>query len=89
MANKRVEWLSRHRKPTVESNPQYPDGMDIDMGNRPACKVEFPYPAECVGLWFIECHDCKSTAIITAAGRQDDPKSYMLPCRQPGDLFGS
>jgi hypothetical protein len=87
MSQIEVSWLSRHRKANVAPNPKYPNGLDIDSGQRPACKVELSYPAECVGMYYVECLDCKANMIITAAGRPDDPKSVMLPCRQPGPML--
>lgn len=82
-----ITWLSRNRKAQVPPNPNYPDGIDIDSGRRPACRVELPYPAECVGLHYVACNDCKSNMMITAAGRPDDPKSVMLPCKQPEPML--
>jgi hypothetical protein len=82
-----VSWLSRHRKTQVAPDPNHPNGKDIDGGQRPACKVELPYPAECVGLYYAECLDCKANMLITVAGRPDDPKTVMLPCRQLGPML--
>jgi len=77
----RVKFLSRNRKAQCQPNPAYPNGIDLDCGERPACKADLPYPAPCVGLWYVECKLCHTNAAITAAGRPDDPKSVMIPCR--------
>jgi hypothetical protein len=82
-----ISWLSRHRKAQTAADPNHPNGRDIDGGQRPACKVELQYPAECVGLYYVECLDCKSNMLITTAGRPDDPKTVMLPCRQLGPML--
>ena len=77
----KVTFLSRRRMAQCEPNPEFPNGRDIDTKIRPACKVDIPYPAECVGTWIIYCDECKSTIGVTAAGRPDDPKSIMFPCK--------
>jgi hypothetical protein len=87
MSQIEISWMSRHRKAQVAPNPNYPNGIDVDSGQRPACKVELPYPAECVGLYYVECLECKSNMLITTAGRPDDPKTLMLPCRQPESML--
>jgi hypothetical protein len=78
----RVKFASMNRKAQCEPNPNYPNGIDIDTGERPACKVDLPYPAECVGTWLVVCEECESAAAVTAAGRPDDPKSLALPCNK-------
>lgn len=80
MAHK-VQFLSRNRMAECSPNPLYPNGIELDTGERPACKVELPYPAECVGVWFVSCDICKTTVAVTAAGRIDDPKSVMVKCQ--------
>jgi hypothetical protein len=82
MGEFRVQFLSRHRKASCDPNPDYPEGIDVDNGMRPACQIRLPYPAECVGLWYVECLECQANMLLTTAGRIDDPRSVALPCRQ-------
>ena len=77
-----VKWISRGGPPKVPPDPKYPNGKDIDNGERPACKVMLPYPTKPeIGLYFISCNLCKITVAITTAGRPDDPRSVMIPCK--------
>jgi hypothetical protein len=81
-----IKFMSAHRKAKVAPNPAYPNGIDVDSGKSPACLVVIPYPAECVGTWLIECKKCGVTVAITAAGRPDDPRSLMMPCKEKETL---
>jgi hypothetical protein len=87
-----VRWFDRGRPPQVASNPDFPHGINIDSGQRPACRVELPYMTQKhVGYWLVVCSKCESSALITMASRPDDPKSVMLPCKkneQGGDGDG-
>jgi hypothetical protein len=76
---KTINWIDHGREPTQKPNPDYPDGIDLDSGERPACKVELPYPAKRCGVYIVKC-DCGVTIAITTAGRPDDPRSVMVPC---------
>jgi hypothetical protein len=77
-----VEFLSHHRKAKIAPNPRFPSGIDVDLTHGARhCNVKLPYPAECCGIWFVRCTDCRSNAAITAAGRTDDPRSVKLPCK--------
>lgn len=81
--NKQFEigFLSKGRPPQCPPNPKYPDGIDVDTGERPACKAKLPYPADCIGTWIVHCIACDLTVGVTAAGRPDDPRSVMVPCK--------
>jgi hypothetical protein len=46
--------------------------------DRPCCEVAPQYPAPCVGKWLIKCSVCGVLAIVTAAGRPDDPHTARL-----------
>lgn len=74
------------RKATCEPDPAYPDGMVVDVASegQSACSVELTYPAPEVGVWLLECSICGLSAVITAAGRVDDPKSVRAPCKIQG-----
>jgi len=74
-------WLSVGRKPEHPADPKYPHGVDLDLGRRPACAVDLPYPAPEVGVWLVECAACGGKFSITAAGRADDPRSARVPCK--------
>lgn len=62
--------------------PNYPDGIAVDAsrGKPVSCKVEIPYPAPECGSYVVSCKVCGLTAVITAAGRPDDPISVKLAC---------
>lgn len=81
--NLKITFLSQNRPPQCPPNPKYPDGIVIDTGERPACAVDLPYPAQCVGAWLIQCDRCGTSVVCTAAGRVDDPKAILVPCKQP------
>jgi hypothetical protein len=78
-----VSWVDRGRDPREKSNPQYPDGIDVDLskGATRTCKVALPYPALRCGYYALRCGLCGYSAIITTAGRADDPRSAVLPCK--------
>jgi hypothetical protein len=78
-----IRFLDRGREPQCPPNPKYPNGIDIDMLERPACLVKLPYPAKRCGVWIIECSKCGRRDAVTTAGRRDDPRSYMMPCGEP------
>lgn len=77
-----VKWIDRGRAPTQRPDPMYPRGVDVDTGQRPACSTVLPYPAPRVGMWWVECRACGTTMLVTAAGRQDDPRSVAVACKQ-------
>lgn len=82
MAHK-VKWEDFKRAPKVAPNPNYPDGIDLDIckGGEGGCKVSLPYPAKRCGAYHVECDRCGSTALVTTAGRRDDPRSITMPCK--------
>lgn len=87
----KVEFVPSGRgKAQCPSNPEYPNGIDINGAGEAAesCKVTLPYPAPECGLYRVECRLCGFSLAITAAGRPDDPKSVTLPCQlsRPGEV---
>ena len=79
-----VKWIDRFREPTQAPDPKYPNGIDINLvakGDRKSCRTELPYPAKRCGHYLLECDQCGYRAVITTAGRPDDPKSVRLPCK--------
>ena len=78
-----VIWLDKEREPECESNPLYPNGIDIDAseGAAKACTVSLPYPAERCGVYVVTCKTCAANIALTTAGRADDPRSVKFPCK--------
>jgi hypothetical protein len=82
----KVTFIDRGRKATRPADPKYPRGFDLDLAAgfppfQACCRVDLPYPARSVGLYALSCGDCGFHAIVTAAGRADDPRSVRLPCK--------
>jgi len=77
-----VEFLDAGREPKCAPDPAYPDGMDIDLtqGFAKTCKFDIPWPAPRCGWMLVVCDTCKTNALLTVAGRPDDPRSVRLPC---------
>ncbi len=78
-----IEWFDDEREPQEPANPAFPDGIDVDVtGGAKGCKVELPYPAQRCGKYVVSCNTCGVRAVITTAGRDDDPRSLKLPCKE-------
>jgi hypothetical protein len=79
-----VKWFDSGREPKVAPNPKYPDGIDIDLSaaGRVSCQTALPYPAKRCGYYTVKCQKCGYSAIVTTAGRPDDPRSVKLPCKK-------
>jgi hypothetical protein len=82
-----IEWTDHEREPKCAPDPEYPDGIDIDVsGNAERkCKVVLPYPAKRCGVYIVRCKICGSSAACTTAGRIDDPRSITIPCKISGE----
>ncbi len=80
----KVNWVDGEREPQCAPNPAFPDGVDADctLGLTEGCKIDLPYPAPRCGWFYVECRKCKTNAVITTAGRPDDPRSVKLPCKE-------
>ena len=78
-----IVWEDHHRDPQCPSNPDYPNGIDIDVsrGREPACTALLPYPAKGCGLYIIHCRMCNINIAVTTAGRPDDPRSVRVSCK--------
>jgi hypothetical protein len=92
-ANFKVEWIDRGANPTGQPNPAFPRGMDLDIsqGQR-SCQGSLPYPAPRIGFYAVECRTCGANAIVTTAGRRDDPRSIRLACgsaNKPAQAWGA
>ncbi len=77
----KVIWHDTGRKPECPADPRYPQGIDLDLAEGAAgCVAELLCPAPQCGLYFVECQLCGANALVTTAGRKDDPRSVKLPC---------
>lgn len=84
MSKHNVKWIDHGREPQAPTNPQYPDGVAIDMSQgKECCTVELPYPAKRCGYYAVRCTECWTSVAITTAGRPDDPSSVKMKCRPP------
>jgi hypothetical protein len=83
-----IRWVDSGREPRMAADPKYPTGTDLDMskGKQPACTARLPYPAKRCGWYVIICKHCGTDALISTAGRADDPRSAKLPCKR--SLYG-
>lgn len=79
-----VHFYDSGREPTQKPNPKYPNGIDINLAPQLAksCTRNVPYPAPRCGTYSIRCTVCNFTALITVAGRADDPRTITLPCKE-------
>jgi hypothetical protein len=78
-----IEWVDSFREPKCAPNPQYPNGIKLDVsgGKLPTCSVSLPYPAKRIGHYVVRCQLCGFCAACTTAGRPDDPCSITIPCQ--------
>jgi hypothetical protein len=78
-----VTWVSRGRKAECPPNPLFPNGKIVMAHGAlaPFCTVDLPYPAACVGTWIVVCSECGLRAVVTAAGRPDDPHQVRIGCK--------
>lgn len=83
-ANLKVEWLDGGREPQHPPNPEYPDGIHVDISRNawPVCRTNLPYPAKRCGVYVISCSVCGYRTAVTTAGRVDDPRSITIACDQ-------
>jgi hypothetical protein len=79
----RVMWVDHKRKPQCAPDPNYPNGIDLDIskGMSPCCISDLPYPARGCGFFRIECLNCGQVIGVTTAGRPDDPRSIKIACQ--------
>ncbi|MBO0710761.1 MAG: hypothetical protein J2P47_05715 [Acetobacteraceae bacterium] len=75
------------REPKCPPNPDYPDGIDVDMsrGAEKICTVDLPYSAPRCGVIVLECARCGLRNGLTVAGRRDDPRSVRVACMRRTD----
>jgi hypothetical protein len=81
-----VVWIDDHREPRCAPDPAYPNGIDLVVAppGVATCKTALPYPAKRCGFYRVTCLICGVDAVITTAGRPDDPRSVAMACRISG-----
>lgn len=79
-----VKFNDSGREPTQKPNPEYLDGIDVNCAppGMKSCTRNLPYPAPRCGTYSIVCRTCGYTALVTVAGRRDDPRTITIPCKQ-------
>ena len=79
-----ITWLDRGVEP--RGKPKLEDihgrAVDISRGQTPACMSPLEYPAKRCGYYVIRCRTCGANAVLTTAGRRDDPRSFKMACAQ-------
>jgi len=77
-----VDWIDRGRSPRNPPNPLFPKGIDMDVtfGAARFCSTLLPYPAKRCGYFVVRCTLCKTSIVITTAGRADDARSLKIAC---------
>lgn len=79
----KIQWIDDGREPQFPADPSFPDGIDIDVSKGNAsCHTPLPHPAKRCGVWVVTCTHCGAKAVVTTAGRADDPRSVRIACRQ-------
>lgn len=78
-----VKWLDHGREPQARPDPDYPNGIDLDTsaGAAVTCETALPYPARRCGAYVVRCELCGTSALVTTAGRPDDPRSLRIACK--------
>jgi hypothetical protein len=81
--NLRVTWVDRGFEPTCKPDPNFPNGVDLDLtkGQVRVCQTELPYPAKRCGCFLVDCSVCGLQCVVTTAGRRDDPRSIKVACK--------
>lgn len=78
-----VQFIDAGRQPTQPPDPKHPDGVWVDLAAdaKKSCTRNLPHPAPRCGRYEITCQTCGYRAVITVAGRADDPSMITMPCR--------
>jgi hypothetical protein len=79
----KVKWVDSGAEPKNPPNPQFPDGVDLDIskGAFKTCSTRLPYPAKRIGYFMLTCDSCGMKGLISTAGRVDDPRSIKVACK--------
>lgn len=80
----KVTWVDRGLEPKSPPDPAHPNGIDVNMSapGLPGCAVALPYPAKRCGYHVVICEDCGRSALVSTAGRPDDPRSVTVACKK-------
>lgn len=78
-----IDWIDGGRDPKSPPNPRYPDGIDIDCsdGATVTCASALKHPTPRCGVYRVHCRTCGQRAVVTTAGRPDDPRSLKMACK--------
>lgn len=79
-----VRFIDAGRTAQEKPDPKFPEGMPVNLAPHAlakTCTRNLPYPAPRCGQYSIRCRVCGFTAIITVAGRADDPRIITMPCK--------
>lgn len=83
-----VRFIDGGMTATERPNPRFPDGMRVNLAKdlilTKTCSRNLPYPAPRCGMYEVTCRTCGFKAIITVAGRADDPNCVTMPCKPKG-----
>jgi hypothetical protein len=79
-----IKFNDSGRTATQPANPKYPNGIDANCAppGAKSCCFNLSYPAPRCGTYSVRCRKCNFTALITVAGRADDPRTITLPCKE-------
>jgi hypothetical protein len=82
--NWHIRWVDGKRDPKNPPDPDYPNGIDLDLsdGSPNTCSSPLPYPAARCGYYLINCLLCGQNTVATTAGRIDDPRSLKMACKE-------
>ena len=78
-----IEWIDAGKEPSCAPDPRFPDGIDLNVAGASTmhCTTALPYPARRIGVYLVVCRRCGKRAMITTAGRPDDPRSVRIACK--------
>jgi hypothetical protein len=79
-----VTWIDHGREPQCAPDPKYPNGKPVSLlgsATSPSCTYNLPHPAPRCGAYHVRCRKCGYSALITTAGRPDDPSTVTMPCK--------
>ena len=79
-----IRWVDARREPECAPDPAFPDGKDVSLSSGAVvrqCKVPLPYPSRRCGAYDVRCDRCGMRAMVSTAGRADDPRSITMPCK--------
>ena len=86
MPNLKANFASIGQPATEKADARFPNGVALDVSEPagPSCSAVLAYPADSIGVWFLECSICGLRCGVTAAGRPDDPRFVRVACKLAG-----